>query len=70
MANRQDDSKEAHRIEKDAKGQFAPAQSGRRSDGVSSAKASVVTGTDDATFDNDPGDEDSGKKPAGRSRNR
>lgn len=68
MTSKQDDAKKAGKIEKDAKGQFAPAQSGRHSSGVSSARASVVTGTEDATFDTDPG-KDEEEKAADRSRN-
>ncbi|QLF69329.1 hypothetical protein FE840_007130 [Peteryoungia desertarenae] len=37
------------RIEKDAKGQFAGTQHGGDSDGVMSAKPTVVTGSEDAT---------------------
>lgn len=47
-----DSSKE--RIHKDAKGQFAPAQSGGENDGVISAKPRVITGTDDATVHKSP----------------
>lgn len=37
------------RIHRDAKAQFAPAQSGGENDGVASAKPRVITGSDDAT---------------------
>ena len=47
---------------------FAPKQSGRNSDGVASDDASVVTGTEDATFDTESGDKDDREKPAHRSR--
>ena len=36
-------------IEKDAEGQFASKQAGGKSDGVMSAKPTVVTGSEDAT---------------------
>lgn len=42
------------RIQKDAKGQFAPVQSGGKNDGVMSAKPRVVTGSDDATVHKRP----------------
>tara|TARA_R110002020_G_scaffold25060_5_gene81589 strand:- start:3698 stop:3949 length:252 start_codon:yes stop_codon:yes gene_type:complete len=42
-----DKSKE--KIENDAKGQFAPVQSGGKNNGVASAKPRVITGSDDAT---------------------
>jgi len=37
------------KIEKDARGQFAPSQADRKSDGVASAIPRDVTGEDDAT---------------------
>ncbi|MCM2293994.1 hypothetical protein NAC44_16840 [Allorhizobium sp. BGMRC 0089] len=40
--------------EKDARGQFAPKQSGGESDGVMSAKPVVITGSEDATVDKRP----------------
>ena len=40
------------RIENDAKGQFAPSQADRRSDGVASATPRNVTGEEDATVEN------------------
>lgn len=44
-----DHSKSKKRIEKDAKPQFAKKQSGGDSDGVASAKPTVITGSEDAT---------------------
>lgn len=48
-------------IRKDAKGQFAPTQSGGSNNGVSSAKPRVITGSDDATAHKYP--PGSGKRP-------
>lgn len=42
-------------VEKDAQGQFTQSQHGGENNGVSSASPRVTTGTDDATFENDPG---------------
>jgi hypothetical protein len=39
----------AQKIKEDARGQFAPAQSGGHNDGVASAKPTVITGSEDAT---------------------
>jgi len=41
-------------IHKDAQGQFAPKQAGGQSDGVASAKPTVITGSEDATVHNKP----------------
>lgn len=38
----------------DAKGQFAPSQADRKSDGVHSAKPTVINGSEDATVHNKP----------------
>ena len=46
------------KIERDARGQFAPSQADRRSDGVASATPRTVTGEDDATL------HDAKKKPS------
>jgi len=43
---------------KDAKGQFAPVQSGGENGGVASAKPRVITGSDDATVHKWPPDTD------------
>lgn len=43
-------------IRKDAKGQFARPRRGSDNSGVSSAAPRVLTGEEDATFDNRPGD--------------
>ncbi|MBP0439883.1 hypothetical protein [Tianweitania sediminis] len=43
-------------VEGDARGQFVQSQHGKENNGVSSASPRVTTGTDDATFENDPGD--------------
>jgi hypothetical protein len=40
--------------EKDAEGQFVRTRKGRHNDGVSSAEPRVITGDEDATFDDDP----------------
>lgn len=45
---------EGRQVEKDAKGQFAKTQSGGDSDGVVSAKPTVITGSQDATIHNIP----------------
>ena len=51
---------------KDAEGQFAKKQHGGDASGVASARASVVTGTEDATFDTDPDGKDKGRdRPRG-----
>lgn len=42
------------KIEKDARGQFARSQAGRKNDGVHSAKPVVVTGSEDATVHRTP----------------
>ncbi|WP_082597566.1 hypothetical protein [Rhizobium sp. Root708] len=47
-------------VEKDATGQFAKSVADRKSSGVSSAKPTVVTGSEDATVHKTP----PGKKPA------
>lgn len=41
--------KQTSKIEKDAKGQFVGTQHGGKSDGVVSAKPTVITGSEDAT---------------------
>ena len=41
--------KQAKTIEKDAQGQFVGTQHGGKSDGVVSAKPTVITGSEDAT---------------------
>jgi len=43
-------------VEGDARGQFVQSEHGRENNGVASASPRVTTGTDDATFENDPGD--------------
>ncbi|WP_246085006.1 hypothetical protein [Rhizobium glycinendophyticum] len=43
------EGKKAQQIEKDAAGQFVGTQHGGKSDGVASAKPTVVTGSEDAT---------------------
>ncbi|WP_405030308.1 hypothetical protein [Mycoplana sp. BE70] len=40
--------------EKDAEGQFAESRADRKSDGVASAKPTVVTGSEDATVHRNP----------------
>jgi hypothetical protein len=45
-------------IRKDARGQFAGKQHGGKNDGLDSAAPVVTTGDGDATFDNDPGDDE------------
>ncbi|MBS9720566.1 hypothetical protein JYU29_07695 [Tianweitania sp. BSSL-BM11] len=42
-------------VEGDARGQFVHSKEGRENNGVTSASPRVTTGTDDATFENDPG---------------
>jgi hypothetical protein len=42
-------SKQAKIVEKDAQGQFVGTQHGGKSDGVASAKPTVITGSEDAT---------------------
>ena len=65
MAKKQDaGGDEVRDIREDAKGQFAKKQHGGDATGVASARASVVTGTEDATFDTDP--DGSGKDKARR----
>ncbi|MBO3761408.1 hypothetical protein J5J10_15310 [Ciceribacter sp. L1K23] len=54
--------KKVQKIHKDAQGQFAPKQAGGQSDGVASAKPTVITGSEDATEHNRP------PKPSGSSR--
>ena len=46
--------KDLNRIHKDAKGQFAGTQAGGESDGVVSAKPTVITGSEDATVNKWP----------------
>jgi hypothetical protein len=41
--------------EKDAAGQFAKSQADRKSSGVASAKPTVITGSEDATVNKNPG---------------
>ncbi|HEV7417517.1 MAG TPA: hypothetical protein VGN98_15275 [Tianweitania sediminis] len=48
--------KDRRSVEGDARGQFVQSQHGKENNGVSSASPRVTTGTDDATFENDPGD--------------
>lgn len=43
------DAKQKNAIEKDAQGQFAGTQHGGESDGVVSAKPTVINGSEDAT---------------------
>jgi hypothetical protein len=43
-------------VENDARGQFTQTEHGHENNGVASASPRVTTGTDDATFENDPGD--------------
>lgn len=43
-------------VEGDARGQFVQSDHGKENNGVTSASPRVTTGTDDATFENDPGD--------------
>lgn len=45
--------------EDDAKGQYAPSQADGKSDGVASAKPTVITGSEDATVNRTP----PGQKP-------
>ncbi|MGL4196794.1 MAG: hypothetical protein ACRCSX_03390 [Allorhizobium sp.] len=49
-----DRSDDVKRIHKDAQGQFAGTQAGGDSDGVHSAKPTVVTGSEDATVNKWP----------------
>ncbi|MFN7124437.1 MAG: hypothetical protein ACK4M8_01040 [Allorhizobium sp.] len=51
-ADRRD--KDLDRIHKDAQGQFAGTQAGGESDGVVSAKPTVITGSEDATVNKWP----------------
>ena len=46
--------KDVKRVHKDAQGQFAGTQAGGDSDGVASAKPTVVTGSEDATVNKWP----------------
>ena len=66
MTKKQGEGAKAQEIRQDAKGQFAKKQHGGNASGVASARASVVTGTEDATFDTDP----DGKDGKGRGRPR
>jgi hypothetical protein len=50
----------------DAKGQFAPSQADPKSDGVHSAKPTVITGSEDATVHNKPPAPKQGKPEGGR----
>ena len=54
MTKKQAEGGKAREIRHDAEGQFAKKQHGGHASGVASARASVVTGTKDATFDTDP----------------
>jgi hypothetical protein len=58
--NERDRQNETKRIHEDAQGQFAGTQAGGNSDGVASAKPTVVTGSEDATANKWPPDK---KKP-------
>ncbi len=53
MSN-QDQDKVTRRIHKDAEGQYAGTQAGGDSDGVVSAKPTVITGSEDATVNKWP----------------
>lgn len=53
MSNDRQDE-EMSRVRKDAKGQFAGTQAGGDSDGVVSAKPTVITGSEDATVNKWP----------------
>jgi hypothetical protein len=48
-AARESSGQQAKKIEKDAQGQFVGTQHGGESDGVVSAKPTVITGSQDAT---------------------
>lgn len=50
MMSAADQDKEINRIHKDAEGQYAGTQAGGDSDGVVSAKPTVITGSEDATL--------------------
>ncbi|MCC8931447.1 MULTISPECIES: hypothetical protein [Rhizobiaceae] len=50
----EDQDKGTRRIHKDADGQYAGTQAGRHSDGVVSAKPTVITGSEDATVNKWP----------------
>lgn len=50
-----DDRRKAAEIRKDAKGQFARPRRESDNSGVSSAAPRILTGDEDATFDNSPG---------------
>jgi hypothetical protein len=52
--NNQDQDKATRRIHKDAEGQYAGTQAGGDSDGVVSAKPTVITGSEDATVNKWP----------------
>jgi hypothetical protein len=52
--NNQDQDKATGRIHKDAEGQYAGTQAGGDSDGVVSAKPTVITGSEDATVNKWP----------------
>ncbi len=67
MTKKQGEAGKTQEIRQDAEGQFAKKQHGGDATGVASARASVVTGTEDATFDTDPeGKGGSGKGTAKR----
>lgn len=59
------DRRKAADIRKDAKGQFVRTRRKSDNSGVSSAAPRVITGTEDATFDNRPG-----RKPLGTLKDR
>lgn len=52
--NNRDQDKATRRIHKDAEGQYAGTQAGGDSDGVVSAKPTVITGSEDATVNKWP----------------
>lgn len=52
--NNQDQDKATRRIHEDAEGQYAGTQAGGDSDGVVSAKPTVITGSEDATVNKWP----------------
>lgn len=53
---KQSGGRDAAAVEKDARGQFARPRWGNSNSGVSSAAPRVLTGDEDATFANEPGD--------------
>jgi hypothetical protein len=63
MSPGKESDEEARRIERDASPQFVRTKVGSKNSGVSSAEPRVITGDEDATFDEDPDGEGASRPP-------